>query len=194
MIRRADICDVPTLGQIINDAAEYGLMLHRSPSYLYENMRDFHVAVEEKEAGQLIVGVCGLKIVWANLAELYALVIRPDQRGKGLGKQLVATCIHEAEMLGIRQVMALTYERIFFEKLNFRILDREQLPLKVWSECVRCSKNQSCDEIAMVRVLEQVPEIQTLHQPDQPPPNQYIVPTTIENQSLQDRRKMDVTE
>jgi amino-acid N-acetyltransferase len=34
---------------------------------------------------------------------------------------------------------------------------KETLPLKVWSDCVRCPKRDGCDEIAMVRTLADVP-------------------------------------
>lgn len=173
MIRRAHIADVPAMARIINDCAEYGLMLPRSLASLYENVRDFHVAVDED---QHVLGVCGLGIVWANLAEVYALAVAPEARGRGLGRQLVLTCVEEAEELGVQRLMTLTYERAFFEKLDFAVIDRQQLPLKVWSECVRCPKNQACDEIAMVRVVEGVPEVD-VPRPAAPPPDQYVVPT-----------------
>lgn len=179
MIRRAQIADVPAIAKIINDCAEFGQMLPRSLASLYENVRDYHVAVETDDAGeQRVVGVCGLGVVWANLAEVYALAVAPDQRGKGLGRQLVLSCIDEAELLGIRKLMTLTYERAFFEKTGFEVIDRQQLPLKVWSECVRCPKNQACDEIAMVRILEEVPEL-TVPRPEAPPADKYIVPMTL---------------
>ena len=56
--------------------------------------------------------------------------------------------------------MALTYEQRFFEKMGFQVVPKETLPLKVWSDCVRCPKNNDCDEIAMVRVLEDVPVVE----------------------------------
>jgi amino-acid N-acetyltransferase len=153
-IRRAGVQDVAAFGKIINDCAEYGLMLHRSPSYLYEHVRDFHVCLVD---GQ-VAGVCGLNIVWANLAEVYALAVSPNFRGKGLGKRLVLTCIDEAEELGIKKLMTLTYEKDFFHRCGFTVVDRMSLPHKVWSECVRCPKNQACDEIAMIRELD-VPDL-----------------------------------
>ncbi|HEX7009748.1 MAG TPA: N-acetyltransferase [Phycisphaeraceae bacterium] len=159
-IRRAQIADVPAMGKIINDCAEFGLMLPRSLASLYENVRDYQVAVAfDSQGGQRVVGVCGLAIVWANLAEVYALAVAPEYRGRGIGKRLVQAVIDEARELGIRKLMTLTYERAFFEKLGFGIIDRQQLPMKVWSECVRCPKNQACDEIAMLRVLKDVPEL-----------------------------------
>jgi hypothetical protein len=65
--------------------------------------------------------------------------------------------VEEARRLQIRKVMALTYERKFFQNLGFEVVSKESLPLKVWSECFRCPKRDNCDEIAMVRVLEDVP-------------------------------------
>ncbi len=174
LIRRAKVADVPAMGKIINDCAEFGLMLPRSMSTLYENIREFHVAEDDDR----VVGVCGLSVVWANLAEVCALAVAPDQRGKGLGRKLVEACIDEARELGIRTIMSLTYERVFFERLGFAVVDRQKLPLKVWSECVRCPKNQACDEIAMTLVLEDVPDL-AVPKPAPPPIDQYIVPTIL---------------
>ena len=186
MIRRAAIRDVPVIGRIINDAAEQGLMLHRSFEFLYENVRDFHVAVADDH----VVGVCGLKVVWANLAEVYALAVRLEHRGRGIGRRLVLSCLDEAEELGVRRIMVLTYEQPFFEKLGFEVVDREQLPLKVWSECVRCAKNQACDEIAMVRELADVPVLDA-PQPGRLPSSAYVVPTPVQLDVAAQRRKMD---
>ena len=72
-----------------------------------------------------IVGVCGLSIVWANLAEVVSLAVDPAYRGRGLGKRLAQACLDEAARLGVRQVMTLTYERAFFEKLGFSVVERQ---------------------------------------------------------------------
>jgi len=144
------------MASIINDAAELGLMLHISHAKLYENLRAFHV-VEDPATGE-VVATGGLSIIWANLAEVVALAVHPSQRGKGLGRQLVEAAVHQARELGIRQVMSLTYEQAFFERLGFSVIDRHQLPMKVWADCVHCPKNNACDEIAMVRVLDDVSE------------------------------------
>lgn len=179
VIRRATVADVPVMAQIINNEAEQGLMLPRSLSYLYENVREFQV-VEDDASDAGVVGVCALSIIWANMAEVQALAVRPEHRGRGLGKQLVRACLDEAAALGIRRVMTLTYERAFFEKLGFTVLDRQQLPLKVWSECVRCPKNQHCDETAMVRELTDVPEVEA-PAPAAPAPYDYVVPIVRKN-------------
>jgi amino-acid N-acetyltransferase len=189
-IRPAGVGDVACIAAIINDYAERGRMLHRSHSELYESLRDYQVAERD---GQ-VIGVVGLRIMWSNLAEVYALAVGAEARGQGLGKRLVLSAVDEAEQLGIRRVFALTYERLFFEKCGFHIVDRhQQLPLKVWSECVRCPKNQACDEIAMVRVLE-VPE---LPETAGPPPqrialDQYEVPVLSDRMRGIDREARQV--
>jgi amino-acid N-acetyltransferase len=185
MIRHAGIQDVPAIQKIISDCADYGLMLHRSLAFLYEHLRDFHVALD----GGKVVGVCGLNIVWANLAEVYALTVAADYRGKGLGRRLVLSCVDEAEELGIKRVFALTYEKEFFARAGFAVVDRQTLPLKVWSDCVRCAKNQACDEIAMIRVLEDVDETATA-QPAAPLPGTYEVPVVLSVAQVR-RAKMD---
>lgn len=156
MIRRAKIADVPAMGRIINDAAEFGLMLPKSLAVLYENVREFHVVEDETTGG--VVGVCGLSVIWAGLAEVVSLAVSPSQRGKGLGKRLVEACLEEAKDLGVKRVMSLTYEQKFFDRLGFAVVDRQDLPLKVWADCVRCPKNEACDEIAMIKVFDDVPE------------------------------------
>ena len=145
------------MGRIINDAAEFGLMLPKSAAVLYENLREFVVVEDDDPGGRgEVVGVCGLSIIWANLAEVVSLAVRSSHRGRGLGGALVEACLDEARALRIPRVMSLTYQRAFFERLGFVVVDRQELPLKVWADCVRCPKNEACDEIAMMRTLEGV--------------------------------------
>jgi len=154
-IRPATIHDVPRMQEIINSHAELGRMLFKSYAQLYENLRDFAVCELEGR----VVGCTALGILWNDLAEVRSLAVDDRYRGRGIGGELVKWCIAEARRLGIRKLMSLTYEQRFFEKLNFKVVPKESLPLKVWSDCVRCPKNDNCDEIAMVLELEDVPQI-----------------------------------
>ena len=153
MIRPATIHDVPRIEEIINSHAGLGKMLFKSYAQLYEDLRDFGVF---EEAGQ-VVGCCAVTILWADLAEVRSLAVEEGYIGRGIGRRLTEWAVHEARRLGIRRLMALTYEQAFFEKLGFHVVAKETLPLKVWSDCVRCPKRDSCDEIAMVRTLHDVP-------------------------------------
>ena len=153
MLRPATIHDVVRIQEIINSHAELGKMLFKSLAQLFEDLRDFAVVEEE---GQ-VVGCCAVTIIWADLAEVRSLAVDGRHIGRGIGRQLVEWCVEEARRLHIRKLMSLTYEQRFFEKLGFEVVSKETLPLKVWSDCVRCPKNDHCDEIAVVRVLEDVP-------------------------------------
>src|SRR5215210_2483791 len=157
MIRPATIHDVPRIQEVINSHAELGKMLFNSLAQLYEDLRDFAVFEMPAAPGYQVIGCAALTIIWADLAEVRSLAVAGGHQGKGVGKQLVEWTISEARRLGIRRIMSLTYEQRFFEKLGFEVVPKEALPLKVWSDCVRCPKRDGCDEIAMVRTLHDVP-------------------------------------
>lgn len=156
MIRPATVHDVARVGEIINSHAELGRMLFKSYAQLYEDLRDF--AVFQADGGK-IVGCAALSIIWADLAEIRSLAVDEDYRGQGIGRRLTEWALEEARRLQIRRIMSLTYEQAFFEKLGFEVVSKDALPLKVWSDCVRCPKREGCDEIAMVRTLLDVPVI-----------------------------------
>jgi len=155
MIRPATVHDVPRVQEIINSHAELGRMLFKSYAQLYESLRDF--AVYEQDGR--VLGCTALAIIWADLAEVRSLAVDEAARGQGIGRKLTEWCIAEARRLQIRRLMSLTYEQGFFEKLGFAVVDKDTLPLKVWSDCVRCPKRDGCDEIAMVLTLDDVPVI-----------------------------------
>jgi amino-acid N-acetyltransferase len=155
MIRPATVHDVSRIAEIINSHAELGKMLFKSYAQLYEDLRDF--SVYEKDGK--VVGVTALAIIWADLTEIRSLAVDNDYRGQGIGRRLVEWSIEEARRLQIRRIMSLTYEQGFFEKLGFEVVNKDTLPLKVWSDCIRCPKRDGCDEIAMVRTLWDVPMI-----------------------------------
>ena len=177
LIRPAAIADVPAIHRIVNDAAELGLMLHKSTAQLYENIREFQVAVDDDNHCR-VVGVCGLSIIWADLAEVVSLAVDPAHRGRGLGGALTRACLDEAHALGIRRVMSLTYEQAFFERLGFAVVDRKQLPMKVWADCVRCPKRDACDEIAMMKTFT---DLAPHPVPAPPAPASLEVPVVLTN-------------
>jgi len=155
MIRPATIHDVPRIQEIVNSHAELGRMLFKSFAQLYESLRDFAVY----ELDETVVGCTAMAIIWADLAEIRSLAVDEAYQGRGIGRRLVEWCVDESRRLQIRRLMSLTYEQSFFEKLGFVVVDKNTLPLKVWSDCVRCPKRDGCDEIAMVRELSDVPMI-----------------------------------
>ncbi len=151
-VRNAKITDVDAIHSLISYYAEQDKMLFRSHADIYENLQIFKVA--EGQTGQ-VVGCCALGVVWSDLAEIKSLAVDEDHSGKGAGKALVNACIDQARDLGVEKVFTLTLEPQFFEKLGFVTISKESFPMKVWSDCARCSKQDHCDETAMIYNLSQ---------------------------------------
>ena len=145
-VEKAVIKDAVLIHKLVNHFAERGDMLARSLSEIYENIRDYFVV---KQDDKLLA--CGaLHINWVDLAEIKSLAVVEDCQKKGLGEQIVATCLKEAESLGIPSVFCLTYKPAVFKKRGFKEITKNNLPQKVWGECYRCPKFPDCDEIAMI--------------------------------------------
>ncbi|HVJ49498.1 N-acetyltransferase [Desulfitobacterium sp.] len=145
-IRTAKLADIERIQSLVNGFAEEGLMLARSRHTLCEHIREFMVYENEEE----IIGVGALHILWDDLAEIQALAINKGHQGQGIGKIIVASLLQEAEELGVPKVFALTYQSEFFFHLGFHGVNKEELPQKVWQECLYCVKFPNCDENAML--------------------------------------------
>lgn len=145
-IRPAITSDAEAIHSLITYYAELDRMLFCSVSDVYEKLQIFNVA----QLDDKIAGCCALQVIWKDLAEVKSLAVSEDFAGKGIGKALVQAVIDEAEKLGVDKVFTLTMEPEFFEKVGFVRVEMNSLPMKVWSDCARCSKQDHCDEIAMV--------------------------------------------
>lgn len=146
-IRPARMGDVRAIHGLLQGFADQGLLLARSISSLYDQLRDFIVYDDDG-----VLGVCSLHISWDNLAEIRSLAIAPELQGRGIGSRLVRSCLDEAESLEIGQVFVLTYQADFFRKLDFVDKDKKDLPHKIWSDCLHCPKFPDCDEEALLWV------------------------------------------
>jgi amino-acid N-acetyltransferase len=145
-IRQAKISDAEAIHALVTSYAELDIMLFLSMAEIYENLQQFTVA----EVDGKVAGCCALQIVWSELAEIRSLAIDKAFLGKGIGKALAQAVLEQAQVLGAGQVFTLTLETGFFEKLGFEEVPKESLPMKVWSECAKCSKKEKCDETAMI--------------------------------------------
>lgn len=146
--RKARFDDIESIYGLVNIYAAQGEMLPRSRNTLYENLRDMVVAEEEGH----VIGVGALHIMWDRLAEVRMMAIAPEHTRQGIGAEIVQLLLNEGDVLGIEKVFTLTYKPDFFRKLGFIRISREELPQKVWKECIDCPKYPNCDEIAMIKV------------------------------------------
>ena len=137
--------DVKAIHGLLQHFADKGLLLGRSISSLYDQLRDFVVYDQDG-----VKGACALHISWDNLAEIRSLAVAGEMHGRGVGKMLVTSCLDEASSLEIDNVFVLTYQAGFFRKLKFADIEKSDLPHKIWSDCLQCPKFPDCDEDALI--------------------------------------------
>lgn len=148
-IRKALLSDIPALLGLINAYASKGVMLPRTEFEMAENIRDFVVAWE----GGRLVGCGALHYYTPYSGEVRSLAVDPDFKIHGIGRRIVEVLEEEALANQLHSLFAFTYVDGFFSKLGFEVVDRGELPLKAWKDCMRCPKFQACDEIAMLKRL-----------------------------------------
>lgn len=145
-IRRANISDIDTLYDLINIYSEQEVVLPRTKESLYQNIFSVFVAIVDGE----VVGSASLTILDKQLAEIRSLVVDSSMKKIGIGKLLVEKIVEETKRLGIDKLISLTYQVDFFQKCGFEVTVKDNMPQKVWKDCIHCSKLHNCDEIAMI--------------------------------------------
>jgi amino-acid N-acetyltransferase len=148
-VRGANVNDVKAINGLINTYAERDLMLFRSLADIYSNLQTFFVAENDGE----IIGCCALEVIWSDLAEIKSLAVDENHKSRGVGSSLVNAAVEKAKLIGVPKIFGLTLKPAFFEKLGFKVVDKNELPMKVWSDCARCTKQQNCDETAVIRQI-----------------------------------------
>jgi len=93
-------------------------------------------------------------VLWSDLGEIRALAVSGPWQRQGIGTAIVRALLEEAHRVRLPRVFAFTYKPGFFERLGFRLVDKEELPRKVWGECIHCVKFPDCDEVALLFDLE----------------------------------------
>jgi amino-acid N-acetyltransferase len=167
-VSKAAMRDIPLLLDLVNSYAARGIMLARTEFEMSEAIRDFMVV---SSGGQLL-GCGALHFYSPTLGEIRSLATAESAKTRGVGRKLVGALVAEAQQYGLDAVFAFTYVPEFFRKVGFQEVDRGVLPLKAWKDCLRCPKFQACDEIAVLRVLDQ--ERWDASHPVQWPDDQYI--------------------
>ena len=113
MVRKATTDDIDAIAALVG--ANTDRLLARDRGEIAQLLDTFWVA----EADGRVVGCGCLEIYSPKIAELRSLAIAPEYRGRGLGAALTEAIVAEAERRGIPQVLVVTSNREFFERLNF---------------------------------------------------------------------------
>jgi amino-acid N-acetyltransferase len=162
IVRKATMADIHDLLALINEYAANGVMLPRTEFEMSENIRDFSVVYD----GTRLVGCGALHFYTPTSAEVRSLAVDPNLKSYGLGRLIVESLEREAIANGLHALFAFTYVPGFFRKLGFHAVERGELPLKVWKDCLRCPKFQCCDEIAVLKALRPDPVLHRTNEPE----------------------------
>jgi amino-acid N-acetyltransferase len=145
-VDRARVTDANSMHRLISHFADKGEMLPRALSEIYDGIRDYFVV---RKGGQ-VIACAALQVTWADLAEIRSLAVDEKEQNQNIGSLLIQACLNDAKELGIPRVFCLVRKPVFFEKHGFQLIDKKELPQKVWAECYRCPKFPDCDEVALI--------------------------------------------
>ena len=146
MVREAKLKDAQAIQNLICFYSEDGKMLFRTFEEIEQCIADFLVYEKNNE----IVGISSLKFGWDRLVEIRSLGVDPRYHRKGIATQMIQFSIERALLQGNCDTMfVLTYATPLFNKFGFEIVDKIQLPQKVWNDCQACLHKDNCDETAM---------------------------------------------
>lgn len=149
VVRKAGMRDIHAILVLINSYAAQGIMLPRTEFEMSENIRDFTVVYHDKQ----LAGCGALHYYTPTSAEVRSLAVSPQLKTRGIGRVVIEALEEEAVDQGLHAIFAFTYVPGFFRKLGFSEVERGELPLKAWKDCLRCPKFQCCDEIPMLKAL-----------------------------------------
>ncbi|MBI4681505.1 MAG: N-acetyltransferase [Nitrospirae bacterium] len=149
--QKATLGHAKAIHELVNSFAQRNRMLPRSLNEIYELIRDFFICLDKGK----VVGVCSLHIVWEDLAEIRSAAISKKYQKRGIGKKLINLCLKEAGALGAKKIFALTYHPEYFKHLGFEDIDKNELPHKIWGDCLKCPKFPGCEEVAVIINLKQ---------------------------------------
>ena len=142
---KATMQDVQEIQDLVNQFAKQGQMLLISKNEIYEHLFEYLLY---KEDGK-ILGVCALRPIWEDIAEIRSLAVDPSSQRGGIGMAIVKAQLERAKKYGFKSVFALTYREDFFKQCGFTLTTLESLPKKIWTDCLKCVKYPDCDETAV---------------------------------------------
>ena len=150
-LMKAKLSDIPSMQALVSSEVKEGIILNRTEDEVATNIRSYVLA----KKGEKLVGYAALHIHSTRLAEIRSLIVDEAYRGQNIGHELVAFTLEEAKSLGVEEdVLVLTYLPAFFQKLNFKEINKEVIPEhKIWADCIKCIHFPVCNEVALVYKL-----------------------------------------
>lgn len=148
--KKPTLLDIPAMQQLVAPEIETGVILPRSNDEIATNIRSYFLAMDEDK----LVGFVALHIHSPDLAELRSMIIDTEYRGNNIGSTLVENACVEGRLLGLKEILALTYQQRFFERLGFIEIPKESIPEhKIWADCIKCKHFPVCNEVSLIKTL-----------------------------------------
>jgi amino-acid N-acetyltransferase len=144
--RRAKLQDAQAVHALICEYSGDGTLLPRSFGEICENIRDF-VIVED---GTAIIACGALHIYGPHLCEVRSIAVSPPAQRHGAGRRVVRALIRDAARHGVDSICLFTRIPEFFAKLGFSPGRPEDLPDKIFKDCLACPRLHCCDEVPMI--------------------------------------------
>ena len=149
-IKKPTLNNIKDIQKVVMPYVEEGIILKRDDDEVATNIRSYIIVYDKNEP----IGIAALHIFSPILGEIRSLAVKKEYQGKGVGKKIVEYLLEEAKKLGLKEVLALTYKKEFFEKLGFIEIEKEKVPdKKIWADCIKCKFFPNCNEIALIKYL-----------------------------------------
>jgi len=146
-LSKARLSDIASMQELVVNEVKDGIILNRTADEIATNIRSYILA----KVGDRIIGYTALHIHSARLSEIRSLIVDGDYRGQSIGKLMVDYALKEAIKLGLEEVLVLTYLPLFFQKLGFEEIAKEEIPeQKIWADCIKCIHFPVCNEVSLV--------------------------------------------
>ena len=146
-LSKARLSDITSMQELVVEEVKDGIILNRTADEIATNIRSYILAKD----GDKIIGYTALHIHSARLSEIRSLIVDSDYRGQSVGKRMVDYALKEAIELGLEEVLVLTYLPLFFQKLGFEEIAKEEIPeQKIWADCIKCIHFPVCNEVSLV--------------------------------------------
>lgn len=123
-IRKASTDDIPAIERLIEMNSD--TLLPREREDLAKNINAFYVYELDNKR---IAGCCCLEVYSPKIAEIRTVAVDTEFRLNGYGSELVKAAVADANKLNIREIMVVTSNPAFFEKLNFSTCLNEKYAL-----------------------------------------------------------------
>jgi len=148
--KKPKIADIKAMQELVKKEVEAGIILNRTPNEMATNIRSYIIALVDNK----IVGFLALHIHTVELAEIRSMIVGENFRGLGIGSKLIELAVKEAQNLGLKDILVLTYSKSLFEKSGFVEIPKETIPeTKIWADCIKCKHFPICNEVSLIKKI-----------------------------------------